>query len=342
MACIYSPPLITLCGSVTERPEDDKGDQNVQPLATTIFMRDETVGKSAAIPTNEAGKFCIRILPEHHYVIYPDSLPCFRPAATQYAFSPLPDNDTTLHVDFQYLSIRERIGLRTDTVVPFFVTGFWYPNTPANYDTLLARQSDLVQHQVNYIWKIWEDSVERDKKTGETVNYKKTSADVEGLLERSIYQPTEDMLRKMYQTSCNDSGLVLRISVTGYTDERSLLSGPYRDEPVIIDGVRIDTTMQMNQDSYPASPGNRYLSKVRAYFTAKTIDRELMEQSSDYRKMKNEHRVVFSAHGEDVDQAGKPLAFKRRVDIQVALVHPLEAKQVLADYPFVNQKLGGW
>ena len=338
MACNYTPPLVTLCGRITERPEDDKSDKNAQPLATTIFLRDETIGKSASIVTNEAGRYCVRLLAEHHYTIYPDSLQCFHAPATQYAFSPLPDNDTTLHLNFEYLSIRERIGLRTDTVVPFFVTGYWYPNTPANFDTLLARQNDLVQHGVHYIYPVWQTVVEREK-GGDSIDYQKTSSEVERLLERSIYRPIEDMLSKMFQTSCNDSGLILRISVTGFTDERSLLSGPYRDEPVVIDGVKIDTTMQMNQDAYPASPGNRFLSKLRAYFTVKTIDRDLMERSPEYRRMKSEHRVVFSAHGEDVDQAGKPQAFKRRVDIQVALVHPLEARQVLVDYPFVNQAL---
>ena len=340
MACIYTLPLVMLSGQVTQRPEEEIDERYVSPLATTISLQDET-GKNTSIATDAQGRYSTPLIPNHHYTVYPESLPCFHSPSSQLAFSPLLDNDTTLHLNFEYLSIRERIGLRTDTVVPFFVTGYWYPNTPGNFDSLIARDSDLVQHHIQYIYPVWQKAVEREK-GGDSIDYRTTSRDVGLLLDRSIYSPVEDMLRKMFQSSCNDSGLVLSVSVTGYTDERSLLSGPYRDESVVIDGVKIDTTMQMNQDGYSPSPGNRFLSKLRAYYTAKTIDRDLTERSPDYRRMKNEHRVVFAAHGEDVDRTGKPQAFKRRVDIQVALVHPLEAKQVLMEYPFVNQKLAGW
>ncbi len=334
------PPTITLRGQVWQRPEEDKDDRNEVPLPTTVRLTDRDSNDVRTIPTDGAGHYAAKLMRDHHYTVYADSLPCFHSPAQLTAYSPLPLGDTTVFASFVYLSIRERIGLRTDTVVPFFVTGYWYPNSPRNFDTLMAKGSDLAEHEVHYIHRVWENAVEHEK-SGDSINYEVTRREVGRLLEQSIYKPIEDMLRKMFQTSCNDSGLVLRISVTGFTDERELKPGPYRDATVMIDGVKIDSTMQMNQDGFRSSPGNRFLSKLRAYFTVKTIDRDLQEESSDYRRMKGEHRVVFSAHGEDVDEAGKGQAFKRRVDIQVALVRPTEAEQVRADYPFVNQNLGG-
>ena len=334
------PPTITLRGQVTQRPEEDKDERNAIPLPTTIHLRDEMTGDVKSFTTDPSGKFSANLARDHRYSVNTDSLPCFHSPATQFAYSPLPFADTTLTANFEYLSIRERIGLRTDTVVPFFVTGYWYPNSPRNYDSLVKRDSDFVSHEVHYIHRVWENPVEHEK-SGDSINYEVTRHEVGRLLEQSIYKPIEDMLRKMFQTSCNDSGLALCISVTGFTDERELKLGPYRDEAVVVDGVNIDTTMQMNQDGFRASLGNRFLSKLRAYFTVKTIDRDLLEESADYRRMKGEHRVVFSAHGEDVDEAGKAQAFKRRVDIQVALVRPTEAQQMRSKYPFVNQRLRG-
>lgn len=327
--CQYVAPRVTLRGKITQRSEE--GFSEPVPLTARVNIRSSD---TEFVVIANHGEYFASLAPGKEYQVTTEDMPCFRVPNSVTLFADYPEEDTQHVRDFDYLSIRQAIGLRTDTVVPFFVTGYWYPNTPANYAALNAQASRF--SNVHYIHKTWQNQIERDD--NEAIDYRETSATVGAILDQAIYSPTENMLNKMINTPCNDSGLVLNIDVTGFCDERRLLNGPYRGETVEVDNLTIDSTMEMNKDGY-SSPGNSYLSKLRAYFTLKTIDRDLAQRSQGYRTLKQQKRVVFSCSGNGVDKTAGSKAQRRRVDIRVSLLPEAEATLVKQTNEFPNRSL---
>jgi hypothetical protein len=332
--CQYTPPTIALEGAITQRSEEDPNPANSQPFERELFLQDLTTNQLSVVRTNTEGKYRVVLKPEHRYRLTLDTLPCFRNPIGAEISAVIPEADTTHIRNFEYLSIRQAIGLRTDTVVPFFVTGYWYPNTTSNYQKLLSEKEKL--NKSWFIHPVWKNESEPDESGN--VNYRETSQIVTNILDRAIYKPVQKLLAKMMSTPCNDSGLVLKIAVTGFTDERRLMDGPYTDEAVTVDGVRIEPGTIMNKDGY-VSPGNAHLSKLRSYFTLLTLDRDLAAMSPEYATLKRQNRIVFECSGNGVDAKGSTKAFKRRVDIQVSLIQSQDAIPVRQKFPFVNQRL---
>jgi hypothetical protein len=330
--CQYTPPTIAVEGVILQRSEEDPDPTHAQPFEREVMLRDLATGEVTTVRTNNEGRYRTVLKPEHRYELLLDTLPCFRNTIGAQITAAIPESDTTHIRNFEYLSIRQAIGLRTDTVVPFFVTGYYYPNTPSNYSKLLQDREKLSKSY--FIHPVWKSETEPDESG--LINYKQTSEVVGNILNRAIYQPVRKLLSKMVSTPCNDSGLVLKIAVTGFTDQRGLVNGPYADDPVIVDGVKIEPGMVLNQDG---SYGNAHLSKLRSYYTLRTIDRDLMSSCPEYATLKRQNRIVFECSGNGVDAQATAKAFKRRVDIQVSLIPGQDAIAVRQSNPFANQSL---
>ncbi len=336
-SCQYTQPKLALRMNLRQRWEDDPAGLTSAPIVTAITLHDATSGTDTVLsPTND-GQVIAPLRAEHSYSINPAQVPCLHGPENIAFVTARPESDTEYTANLEFVSIKQHIGLRTDTVVPFFVTGYWYPNTPDNYQRMVARASQL--DTAKYIWPVWRKP-EEPSEFGDSlhvVNYPKTSLEVEHILEHSIYSPMDILLRKMNAMPCNDSGLVLKIAVSGFTDERGLNDGKYRDDTVMVDGVVIDSSKTMNRDG---ASGNKYLSKVRAYFTIKTIDDYMKAHSPDYARLKSAGRVVFECTGNGVDPSEIQRAFKRRVDIRVELIDLATAAKSRQEFGFVNERLG--
>ncbi len=261
--------------------------------------------------------------------------------------------DTTYNVDAlitrQKLEINPIVFYSTEKI-PYFVTGYWYPNTSDNLQEFRKRESSGFFDQTGFI-----DS------TG--YNYESISKIIDQSFEERLYKPLLDILPS-FQDFCLDT-LYLKITIHGYTDPRGLSAGnehPYRpqsrfkriypDENVTIgidergNPVTIQKGMDMFRSTWQSDPnnkqshwiklpnegeeGNVLLSKLRAYYTFATFDKKMLEKSPIYAQLRNQGRVILDADGFGIDKQGfkkrnlRDDPDSRRIEIYLDIIRPID------------------
>ncbi len=237
----------------------------------------------------------------------------------------------------------------TDTL-PYFITGYWYPNTSENIREFRKREANGFFDQTGFV-----DSTGYD--------YGKIANKIDKIFERKIYDPLEKML-PVFQEFCRDT-LYLKVSIHGYTDPRGLSAGnehPYRpqsrykriypDKTVTVgtgargNDVTIRSGLDMFKQSWrqnpddPNSPkvvlpndgeeGNVLLSKLRAYYTFKTFDEAMRERSPIYSQIRDNGKVILDAEGFGIDKIGyeerglRDDPISRRIEIYIDVLRPDE------------------
>ncbi len=193
--------------------------------------------------------------------------------------------------------------------IPFFVTGYYHPNTTINYIEL--------QERIRY--------GELDLSEGGSTPYIDMSdEDYESYIPRidaifdSVYATIIDQYLPLFN-KCALPDERLQIEVRGYVDPRGLTLGRYVDETVETATMRIETgAIMQGQD------GNRKLANLRAWHTMKIIDEELAKRSPRYRELKTAGRIVLRAVGVGIDteSGGERLQdpAKRRIDVRLSIV----------------------
>jgi len=281
-----------------------------------------------------------------------------------------PFSKDTLFIQNIYIT-RQKIQLppitfiSTDTV-PYFITGYWYPITTENMKIFRQREASGFFDKTGFV-----DS------TG--YNYDELSKIIERNFQEKIYYPLEEIL-PAFQDFCRDT-LYLKITIHGYTDPRGLTGGenhPYRpqskgyrlypDETVTVgvdergQEVTIHTNTNMLNFNWPVDPnnkngnwiklpdegekGNILLSKLRAYFTFVTFDKEMMKRSKIYEELRKKGRVILDAEGFGIDKERfKERGLKddpqsRRIEIYIDILRPDELKthKRLAHGHFIDTK----
>jgi hypothetical protein len=193
--------------------------------------------------------------------------------------------------------------------IPFFVTGYYYPNTTINYIDL--------QERIRY--------GELDLSEGGSTPYiDMRDEDYESYVPRidaifdSVYTSIIDRYLPLFN-KCAVGNDKLRIEVRGFVDPRGLKAGRYVDETVETADLRIAKGEVMQ-----GQEGNRKLANLRAWHTMRIIDEELAKRSQSYRQLKSEGRIILRAVGEGVDTnsggARQQDPAKRRIDILLSIV----------------------
>lgn len=237
----------------------------------------------------------------------------------------------------------------TDTL-PYFITGYWYPNTSENIKVFRKREENGFFNQTGFV-----DS------TG--FNYSDVSKKIDRSFRQQIYEPLEEIL-PAFQDFCRDT-LFLKVTVHGYTDPRGLSGGKehnyrpqssgkriYPDKSVTIgidengQPVEISTGLNMWNYTWDSDPnnqntpwikladkgekGNILLSKLRAYFTFETFDKAMRQRSPIYTQLRDNGRVILDAEGFGIDKEGfKKRGLKddpqsRRIEIYLDILRPEE------------------
>jgi hypothetical protein len=237
----------------------------------------------------------------------------------------------------------------TDTL-PYFITGYWYPNTSENVAEFREREANGFFNKTGFV-----DS------TG--YRYDDITARIDQSFSSKIYQPLEEIL-PAFQDFCRDT-LYLKITIHGYTDPRGLSGGeehPYRpqsknqrsypDETISIgldergQEVTIPSGINMWNFNWPLDPnnkegrwiklsndgekGNILLSKLRAYFTFVTFDKAMSKRSPIYENIKNNGRIIVDAEGCGIDKEGfksrnlRDDPQSRRIEIYLDILRPEE------------------
>ena len=301
------PYRIVLKGSIVLA---DAKQASLLPAARTpIQIEDEASKEVINVVTNEQGLYETLIQPGKEYKIRIGGADCY---------SALPPDRVRVETPFALDTVVTRDYILPRVVfpkfelgrfnIPFFITGYYVPNTPEN----LQRFSDRVARK------------ELDIEPGGKTPYidpddepYRTYADSIQQIFRSVYEKIERQILPLFD-KCALEREQLKIEVKGFVDPRGLAYGVYVDESVETDSMRIEKGSVMQGQS-----GNIKLANLRAHYTLRMIDEEMDRRSSVYRELKKQGRVIFSTIGAGIDVSVNPSLMqdpaKRRIDITLSI-----------------------
>ena len=184
--------------------------------------------------------------------------------------------------------------------VPFFVSGYYYPNTTTNLATL--------RNRFQYGLLGTNDSTRYIENPGAEYDEYADSVD------KALNEATELILNRLsfLNTSCTNGKEKLTIKITGYADPRPL------SEAAKYDGMDIEDESTNTHIQRGAQMTNELLSNLRAYYTARFIQVYLSKYKS-YNE--NTNRLKWIINGEGVDDTNAlPNEFRRKVKIEIGVV----------------------
>ena len=277
------PYCITVTADVLLREPERDGSMRTRPgPQVAMEIIDVENGRTAARGlTDLSGRFttenCLRA--GRAYELRPGNASCYRAADPVRFTTPVPDGSAatvSLRVELERPLLPE-FQVLTDTI-PFFVTGYWYPNTPAELARLRSRMNDGALPNANFI-----DMSDYD--------YDFAAQRVDRWFSH-LFSEIENMIVPMLDT-CYTGVDTLVISVLGHVDPRGLAWGRFDEtETVRTESMTVTPgTVMQKQD------GNVKLSHLRAYYTMRMIDREMRDRSARYAMLRESDRIRILAEG---------------------------------------------
>ena len=260
--------------------------------------------------TDLAGRFaperCLRA--GRSYELRPGNASCYQAAAPVRFTTPVPSADKAivpLKVELQRPLLPE-FQVLTDTI-PFFVTGYWYPNTPSELERLRGRMVRNELPNANFI-----DMRDYD--------YDFAAQRVDRWFAH-LFSEIENMIVPMLDT-CYTGVDTLVISVLGHVDPRGLAWGRFDESET----VRTQTMTVAPGTVMQKQEGNVKLSHLRAYYTMRMIDTEMRSRSPRYAMLRDQQLIRILAEGayiaEDVDRdINDPYQRKFIVNVEVRHGH---------------------
>ncbi len=215
-------------------------------------------------------------------------------------------NDTiirdTIDCDF-YKRTRETVTLAGGHI-PFFVTGYWWPSTSENISELNRRRNAKTL-----------DTTFIDPKDYDYFSTGTTNS-IDKFFENNIYSKLEKIANDLSKCGGDD---IVAISVRGYTDECRLMPGKYTvDESITVGDIHIPQGWSMRSTSAlntsgkrvnlfeEGQQGNIILSKLRAYYTHKTIDNAMRKRSDAFRKLADKGQIKYDYEGYGIYDRNRP------------------------------------
>jgi len=215
-----------------------------------------------------------------NYAVRPASKSCYQDFGGAEFTTPMPDNigeGVRIAIDLQRLAL-PAFHVVTDSI-PFFVTGYWYPNTTAELARLRGRITGGTElPTANFI---------------DTSDY-----DYDAAAERvdrwfgDLYAAIDRMLVPMLD-SCYGAADTLIIFVQGYVDPRGLAWGKFdeKEEVRTLSEVIVPGAIMQRQE------GNVKLSHLRAFYAMQMIDRAMDQRSERYQFLRGRQRVRYQCDG---------------------------------------------
>ncbi len=177
--------------------------------------------------------------------------------------------------------------------IPFFVTGYYKPNTGENLSTLKMKFAYNL---------LGNDDSTRYIENPES-KYDKYTLLVEKALDEAVLYVKESL--NNLDSKCKTENRKLEIRVEGFADPRPFTNkAVYADVPI--------TSAELGINAFPGNKmDNKLLSYLRAYFTAKYINDMLDRQNVDTSKL------IWQIEGKGVDKSNVDDKLKRRVNISI-------------------------
>jgi Tol biopolymer transport system component len=301
------PSKIKLRGIVSEESDNSV---LAPAVGVSVVIEDLSERKTWTVTTDREGLYVTELSTNKEYLVRTGASECYMPANSQDVNVGFPLSlDTTFVRDFTIARLvfpNFELGRYN---IPFFVTGYYYPNTNTNLDQLSTRISNGELNldeggNTPYIDRYDED-------------YRSYASRIETIFD-SIYTSIIDNYLPMFNScALKDENLLLEVS--GYVDPRGLTPGFYPDKTI--------TTKEMtirNGERMSGQQGNTKLANLRAYYTLEMIDKELSTRSARYRELKSAGRIILHAHGIGIDTetGGEKMQdpAKRRIDIKLQIL----------------------
>jgi hypothetical protein len=326
-------PRIHLRVTVQEKTEDSTG-RIIVPLHEKKGMPVSLTDSATGEVRNMRSGTRTELEPGHIYHLTIDSLvqdECYQ-SRIQGAERQIVTTATTVIHDTVYIRtfvitrrpvhIQPIVFYSTDTL-PYFITGYWWPNTSRNLRDYRAREAAHFFDSTGFV-----DSSGHD--------YGGIARSIDFKFAEDVYAPLTKLL-KQFSDACGDT-LFLRVRIRGFTDSRPLSTGDrhpewpasrhqriYPDSTVTVgrdargEHVTIFRGMNMAKAKWPRNPddpegpwtalrdsgqsGNILLSKLRSYFTFVTFDRTMREASEQYDDLARAGRVIADVEGEGIDKS---------------------------------------
>ncbi len=286
------------CGPVFLEGKIEREDSPVS-MEGRIEVLNESGSTAESYPVDENGGFRFTLIPYEDYSLryVNECMPDIN--ITQQLTAPCSDSSTVKMILNIPAPAELNVFYLEKKNVPFFVTGYYLPNTSENLEALRLKFS------YNLIGK--SDSTKYIEKPGpEYDNYAKVVDRVMKDAERFILKKIDYLIG-----GCLSEGTELNINVTGFADPRPISkSGKY-------DGVEIDDPDFDLRISRGAQMNNELLSTLRAYFTAKELQSRIRKYD-EYSSVRN--LINWSVSGSGVDER-EALSndLKRRVSIEAGI-----------------------
>ncbi|MEP7217860.1 MAG: hypothetical protein ABI876_03035 [Bacteroidota bacterium] len=191
--------------------------------------------------------------------------------------------------------------------IPFFVTGYYRPNTSRNLEELFALRDGPLR-KADYI----EEFTRGSKKYQDYDAYSKT---VESLFNTLVRSCVDDIFPDFRRRGLPTE--VIEIRVSGFADPTPI-SGKYVEDTPITYQDASGTPHTINNGD---KMDNDKLSGLRAYYSAQLLDSMMTAESAkagnDYGILKNEGRIIFRYIGGGVSADKDDYAAKRRIVVEL-------------------------
>lgn len=291
-----------LCGPVQVKgktlPEGGGG----LPVKAQIELRNKQGELEETIMVSPTGEFGFTMPPQSRWELQYSSecLPDYTYTESIFSTCPLYKSDlieVLIRVPSRVTKSKEFDF--SEYSLPFFVSGYFKPNTPENLADLRKMFSEVQYGKA--------DSVKYIQNPASV--YEEYSLVVDSAIKQAVtyveknYSVTDECIQE------NVAAPQLTISVVGYADPRILSKrAKYAEES--IDDAELGFSIRRGEKM-----DNKRLSELRAYFTAKLIQERLQELPNSDQFLKN---VKWSIDGRGSDTTGTtPDELKRRVKVRI-------------------------
>ncbi len=284
-----------LCGPVLVKGEIIRQSGNVPISGSVFLLEDNEIISEKTITEN--GRFTFNLEAMKDYTVEYNN-DCFTEFNPRKALT-TPCSDTSAVV-MQFNFVLPKMEKEFDFAeyeVPFFVSGYYYPNTDKNLEDL----------RLKFSYNIFTDEAETRYIENPDTNYDQYTGVVESAL-NDAYFFVEDVINSV-QSECALRNLdSISIKVKGYSDPRQISEyALYMDNDISDEKLNIEVSKGSQMD-------NKLLSELRAYFTAKYIEQSL-KNNPNYSEIEN--KVNWTIEGMGIDESDIENKLKRRVQITI-------------------------
>lgn len=258
-------------------------------LSTEIYKAD----------IGDDGKFKVAVNPYVNYT-FEYSNPCLRDGALIKNISvPCSDSSTVkMIMNFDVPKQTDEFSFE-NYKVPFFVSGYYLPNTTKNLDDLRRK----------FVYNLLgtSDSTKYIENPGP--EYDKYAE----IVDSALRDAGDFILKQLefFKSPCNIGNVKLKILITGYADPRPISDMARYDGPYV-DDAHYNLTVQRGTNI-----DNTILSTLRAYYTTKYLE-NLIFKRGNYQLFKE--KIEWKIEGKGVDDREIVTnELKRHVDIKIGI-----------------------